>query len=452
MSIDSFSEKSASFRVCIFTLGCRVNQSESDMFADYFRTQNFEVVDEKSEADLMLVNSCALTEFAEAKTRRAIKFFKKRNPQARVYVTGCYAQTSPESLRKVGVDLVISNVQKKNTARIACDDFLLTISGRSSNFSSQNFTSFEVELSATSNADLKDLGFLHSHTLSDRINLKIQDGCDNACAYCIIPRARGLPRSRDFADIIQDAKNLANRGVREIILTGINMSKFSGSIADLVEEISKIPEIYRIGLGSLEPPVKEVERLCELMSLPEAKLAKHFHISLQSACDKTLQNMRRKYSVKDFFEMLDFIKSKNPKISVGTDIICGFPEETDEDFFETKSTLENSQLSFIHVFTFSARKGTLAALKKPLPLPVRKARSDELRLVAKNLSDKFYNSLVGSEEFALLENRLPSGDYLAHTSNYMQVRIANLTGGLKNTMKKVRILPQKDGQYFAEEL
>ena len=443
--------KNRPFRVCVHTLGCRVNQSESAMYADYFKGAGFEVVEDGTPADLMLVNSCALTEFAEAKTRRAIKFFRKRNPSARVYVTGCYAQTNPSELLKIGVDGVVSNAQKRSAAQAAADDFMAALSGKARQAAAvSGETSFEAEREKLKNPDLSDLGFFGVSKISDRVSLKIQDGCDNACAYCIIPRARGLPRSRGVDEILSDAKNLAMRGAREITLTGINMAKFSGSLADLIERISEIPEILRIGMGSLEPPLAEVERLCALMNAEGSKLAKHFHVSLQSACDKTLKNMRRKYSVEEFFGMVDFIKGKNPRISVGTDVICGFPEETHGDFLECRNRIEKSALSFLHVFTFSARKGTLAASRPQIPLAERRARSDDLRLLGARIGAKFYETLVGSEDFALLENRLNTGEYMARLSNFVQVRVRNLPLGMKNEMVKVRVLPAKNGVFCAE--
>ncbi len=434
----------------IYTLGCRVNQSESMMIADSLASLGVEISSAPEDADLMVVNSCALTESAEAKTRRAIKDFRRKNPNAKICATGCYAQTNAESLREVGVGLIVSNARKSDVPRLAYEFALSGRAEQSEYFNSQNA---EARFLEKLNYSQKDLGFLGDTPVSDRANLKIQDGCDNACAYCIIPRARGLPRSRSVEDIVKDAENLASRGVAEIILTGINLSKFSGSLASLANRINSIQGIKRIAFGSIEPPVKEVEILCAMMKDSSHKLARHFHISLQSACSKTLKNMGRKYGVGDFFGMVDFIKSADENIGIGTDVICGFPEESEEDFEETFENIKKSKLNFLHVFTYSPRPGTLAALKPQIPMPIRKRRSDALRVLGETLKRKFFESQEGREEFVLLENRLPSGVYLGYASNYVQTAVKIGKSGLKNQMCKVKIgTPIGSGRVKAEFL
>lgn len=425
-------------RAKLATLGCRVNQSESAMIEDALVECGVQIVRDCDFADLLVVNSCALTEIAEAKTRRAIKNFKRKNPGSKVCVTGCYAQTNPQSLLDFGVDMIVSNADKKRAAQLSLG--LFRDGGNSQPINT--FNSFEGEVGALKKSDLSDSGFVGNFAISDRMNLKIQDGCNNACAYCIIPRARGLPRSRRISEILSDAKNLVSRGVRELVLTGINISKFDGSIADLVEQLSEIKGLLRIGIGSLEPPVRDVERLVNMMACGDSKLAKHFHISLQSASDKVLSAMRRKYTVSEFFRTVDFIKSIDSDISVGTDLICGFPGESEEDFDETLRNVGSSKLSFLHVFTYSPRPQTLAALKKQLPFDVRRARADRLRLVGDELRDKFFKSQIGKTCDVLLENQLKSGDYLGYTQNYIQVAVSIADAGLKNTMCRVKIVSE----------
>ncbi|MBR4596871.1 MAG: radical SAM protein, partial [Opitutales bacterium] len=245
-------------KVFIYTLGCRVNQSESMMIADGLERLGAEVAKEPGGADLMVVNSCALTEFAEAKTRRAIRDFKKKNPNSKICATGCYAQTNAEALRECGVGLIVSNARKKDLPRLALD-FLK--GGNLGGLQTLSSHCAEAKMLSAIGYDFGDLGFAGDAPVSDRVNLKIQDGCDNACAYCIIPRARGLPRSRSAKEIVADAKNLASRGVAEIVLTGINLSKFGASLADLIDGLNEIKGLKRIGLGSIEPPVKELEKL-----------------------------------------------------------------------------------------------------------------------------------------------------------------------------------------------
>ena len=416
-------------RAYLHTLGCRVNQSESAMFADALAKAGFEILSTNDNADLIILNSCALTEFAEAKTRRALKNFKKKNPKVFVCVTGCYAQTNAEALQKAGADCVISNLEKGALVELLLADYY-----KGGCFVEKN--SFEGERSVRKRV-AADVGFSGAAELSDRMNLKIQDGCDNACAYCIIPRARGLPRSRKISDIIADARNLVSRGVCEIILTGINMSKFDASIVDLCDRLNDIPDLKRIAIGSLEPPVPALEKLARRMADGGHKLAKHFHISLQSASDNVLKAMRRKYSVAEFLDAIKTAKEIDPSISVGTDIICGFPTETEEDFEETLRNVKNSGLSFLHVFTYSARPNTLAAQMKAPPLAQRKARADKLRLLGDSLRADFMKSRVGQRAEVLLENRLKSGEYLGYTENYIQCEVAIPQAGLKNRMAEV---------------
>ena len=434
----------------IYTLGCRVNQSESMMIADGLARLGAEIAAEPEGADLMVVNSCALTEFAEAKTRRAIRDFKKKNPLSKICATGCYAQTNAEALRACGVGLIVSNARKKDLPRLAFD-FCNGFGGEPETFyCSQNA---EAQILSKSGYDFSDAGFAGDAPIADRTNLKIQDGCDNACAYCIIPRARGLPRSRPVKDIVSDAKNLASRGAREIILTGINLSKFSGSLVDLIDEINNIDSLARIGLGSIEPPVKELEALCLRMKDPAHKLARHFHISLQSACDKTLKNMRRKYTSREFFGMLDFIKAIDPNIGIGTDVICGFPQESDEDFLEAFENIKKSNLNFLHVFTYSPRPQTLAAAMPQIPLEKRRARADALRGLGSELKRKFFESQEGREELVLLENQIAGGYYLGYASNYIQTAVKIKERGLKNKMCRVKLgKPLGSGRVAAEFL
>ena len=418
-------------RAYLHTLGCRVNQSESAMFADALANAGFEILETNDCADLIILNSCALTEFAEAKTRRALKNFKKKNPKVFVCATGCYAQTNAESLHNAGADCVISNLEKGTLVELLLSDYY-----KGGCFVEKN--SFEGERSLCKRI-AADVGFSGVDELSDRMNLKIQDGCDNACAYCIIPRARGLPRSRKISDIIADARNLVSRGVREIVLTGINMSKFDSSIVGLCDRLNDIADLRRIAIGSLEPPVRELEKLAQRMSDGGHKLAKHFHISLQSASDNVLKAMRRKYSVAEFLDAIKIVKEIDSSIAIGTDIICGFPTETEEDFEETLRNVENSGLSFLHVFTYSARPNTLAAQMKAPPLAERKARADKLRVLGEELRCDFLKSRVGQRAEVLLENRLKTGEYLGYTENYIPCEIAIPQAGLKNRMAEVSI-------------
>lgn len=423
-------------RAAVFALGCRVNHSEAAMMADELERAGWRPVSFSDSAPLLILNSCALTEFAEAKTRRAIKAFKRRNPGARVCAAGCYAQTSPGALAAAGADIVVPNTEKAAAVRIALD----MMEGRDvSRFAPEPACGGGLGAFRAGGGVEPDPGFSAGFPVLDRMGLKIQDGCDNACAYCIIPRARGGPRSRTFSEIMRDAENLVSRGVREITLTGINMSKFDGSLAALADALDGIDGLYRVSLGSLEPPVPEFEALVERMADPSHKLARHFHISLQSASDTVLRRMRRSYSVSDFFSAVDFAKGADAGIGIGTDIICGFPGEGEAEFGETLRNISSSGLSFLHVFTYSPRPGTAAAREKPEALSVRKARADRLRREGRALLSRFIASLEGAEDDMLLEKPGPGGVYPGYLSNYVPARVEIPEKGLRNALARVRV-------------
>lgn len=410
-------------RLAIFTLGCRVNHYESAALADSARALGFEVVGWSEPADIGVINSCALTVLAEAKTRQAIRIFARNNPQSKIAVTGCYAQTDPHKFAQLpNIGWVVCNRLKARTVEI--------ISKYPAGGEPLEFADSAMPASPEI--------VCGSQPLSDRMNLKIQDGCDNACAYCIIPRARGLPQSRKFGDIVRDAENLVERGVREIVLTGINIAKFSaseGGLAALADRLNKIPDLLRIRLGSLEPPHFELDALLERMADSSHKLAPHLHISAQSLSDNVLSAMRRKYTAAKFLDTLEKIFAVSERIAVGTDIICGHPHETEADYLLTKKRLLESSMAYAHVFTFSPRPRTLAAVMDgQVPVEVRKARASDLRKSAEELRRRFFEKNRGTVRPILLEGRLPNGDYPAYTDNYIQVFYRADRDGLKNTL------------------
>lgn len=395
----------------IWTLGCRVNAFESACIRDKALAAGFDVVEWEGGADIGVVNSCALTKLAEAKTRQSIRIFARKNPHCKIAVTGCYAQTDPEGVRLENVKWIISNKNKANVVDIILDG-----------------------LSAESGSELHCGG---NSPLDDRMNLKIQDGCDNACAYCIIPRARGLPRSVDFEKIVADAENLVSRGVRELVLTGINIAKFSspkGGLVALADRLNEIDGLYRLRLGSIEPPLVDVDAIAERAKDTSHVLMPSLHISAQSLSDTVLERMRRRYKARDFLEMVGRFVNLCPDIAIGGDFICGHPAETRAEFEQTRNLLENSPMAYAHVFTFSPRPKTLAwNMKDTPPAAERKARADELREVAARLRLKFARAQLGKRKTLLLENRLPDGLFFAHTDNYIP-SVADVCGGEKNAL------------------
>ena len=250
--------------------------------------------------------------------------------------------------------------------------------------------------------------------------------------------------SRGFGEIIADAKNIVSRGVREIIITGINISKFSsphGTLVNLIDELAGIKDLLRLRIGSMEPPHLHLEELLDRMADKSHPLCPHLHISAQSLSDKVLRAMRRKYSSEEFLGAVNFARAKIPNISVGTDIICGHPGEDESAFLETREKLEKSGMAYAHVFTFSPRPKTLAAtMKNTPPMPERKSRADRLRETAAALSEAFTKPQTGAVRTVLLENRLANGDYLAYTDNYMQIAVNIKELGLKNKLAKVKLV------------
>lgn len=434
--------------LAVYTLGCRVNAFEAACMRDAARNAGWTVVDWDCGADVGIVNSCALTKLAEAKTRQTIRIFARKNPHCKIAITGCYAQTSPESLAAMGLEniaWIVDNKSKGSIVQIISDGVFGCADGGS------------ASKKCPPSADSKELSSSGDTPLDDRMNLKIQDGCDNACAYCIIPRARGLPRSMDFDAIVRDAENLVSRGVRELVLTGINISKFStpsGGLIELIDRLNEIENLYRLRLGSVEPPLLPLEAVLERAADSSHALMPHLHISAQSLSDAVLARMRRHYTARDFLDMVEKCVAGCADISIGGDIICGHPGETRAEFDLTKRLLADSPMSYAHVFTFSPRPKTLAWTMKDVPEPAeRKARADELREVAARLHLRFAETQVGKVRPLLLENKISDGAYFAHTDNYIQASVALAKDGMKNALVRARIArANSDGSVYCELL
>ena len=434
--------------LAVYTLGCRVNAFEAACMRDAARNAGWTVVDWDCGADVGIVNSCALTKLAEAKTRQTIRIFARKNPHCKIAITGCYAQTSPESLAAMGLEniaWIVDNKSKGSIVQIISDGVFGCADGGS------------ASKKCPPSADSKELSSSGDTPLDDRMNLKIQDGCDNACAYCIIPRARGLPRSMDFDAIVRDAENLVSRGVRELVLTGINISKFStprGGLIELIDRLNEIENLYRLRLGSVEPPLLPLEAVLERAADSSHALMPHLHISAQSLSDAVLERMRRHYTARDFLDMVEKCVAGCADISIGGDIICGHPGETRAEFDLTKRLLADSPMSYAHVFTFSPRPKTLAWTMKDVPEPAeRKARADELREVAARLHLRFAETQVGKVRPLLLENKISDGAYFAHTDNYIQASVALAKDGMKNALVRARIArANSDGSVCCELL
>lgn len=431
MSDDETTTPSPRKRASLFTLGCRLNQYETEVLRDRIEARGYEVVPWGETADLGIVNSCTVTKLAEAKCRQIIRGFIKANPSAFCAVVGCYSQTGAESIAEIhGVDLVVGNREKLD---------VLAYIGDGKKRERAEIIRGKISREAFS------VPAIFASPFTKRANLKIQDGCDFMCSYCIIPFARGRARSRDFSDIVAEAKSLAARGAREITLTGVNIGTYSNSgqnILGVVDAIASVSGIARIRIGSIEPKTVPDE-IFDRMADPNHPLMPFLHLPLQSGCERILRDMRRHYSLSEYLEFLHKIVAHVPDITVGTDIMIGFPGETDEEFAETCQTFTKNPFAYAHVFTYSERAGTPAARRKDaVPVPVRQRRSAALRELSATQHRQFMTRFLGREEEILFEN--PQGEiWPGYTKNYLRVNVpadAFPNENLANTLHTVRLV------------
>ncbi len=410
------------------TIGCKVNFYDSEAMAELFRQAGCEIVDFGEKADIYVINTCTVTSIGDKKSRQAIRRAKRLNPEAVVVAAGCYTQTSPEEVGAIeGVNILLGT---QNRGRIV--DIAESYSG-------------EGVLNCVGDImKVRDFERLKIDTLKDRTRayIKIQEGCNRFCSYCMIPFARGPVRSRDLDDILDEVGSLAKNGFKEVVLTGIHVASYGADkknigLADVLKEVSKTEGIERIRFSSIEPTVVTDEFLAVLAGLP--KVCHHFHLSLQSGCDKTLRAMNRRYSAEEYYEAVLKLRSLWADCAVTTDIIAGFPGETEEDFEESLAFAEKCKIVKIHAFPFSPKKGTKAAVMKgQLPQEVKQERVKRLIELSKKNSLDFLNSLKGKEYEVLFEEKVSDGVYRGHTSNYVCVT-AESSENIINRVLKVRL-------------
>lgn len=411
-------------RAAFLSLGCKVNSCETDAMKETFAEAGAEIVDFAEKADIYVVNTCSVTNIADRKSRQMLHRAKKLSPEAVVVATGCYAQVAGEELlADSAVDLVVGNNRKSHLAEDVYE-YILNGSG--------------TDLSDISKE--KDFEELEVKDAFERCRayIKIQDGCNQFCTYCIIPYARGRIRSRSEENILKEVERLANGGYKEIVLTGIHISSygmereeksnaFEGNsyLISLIERIAGVDGIERIRLGSLEPRLV-TEEFARRMSKCE-KLCPHFHLSLQSGCDNTLRRMNRHYSAQEFYESCTVLRSffENPAIT--TDVIVGFPQESEEDHTESKSFLEKVSFSKMHVFKYSRRKGTVAdRMPGQISEQVKSQRSDELIELDRKLGGQYRSSFIGTTQRVLFEERVTIGGqeyFLGHNERYVRIAV-----------------------------
>lgn len=402
-------------KVAIYTLGCKVNQYESDGMAECLKKEECEIVPFHEVADVYIINTCAVTNMAERKSRQIINRARKKNSDAIIVAAGCYVQSEGEHLKQdLGIDIIVGNNRKKDIARIL-DEYYLEHKVDDNLIDINKSCEYE-ELLVTKPSE---------HC---RAYVKVQDGCNNFCSYCIIPYTRGRIRSREVEDVMREVKELASSGIREVVITGINLSSYCDSngttLLGLLQKVSTVDGIDRIRMGSLEPRIITEEFLQGIST--NAKICPHFHLSLQSACNETLKRMNRKYTIEMYAEKCDMIRRYYDRPAITTDIIVGFPGETEEEFATTVDNLEKINLYEMHVFKYSKRNGTVAAdMPNQVDDRIKEERSNILLEMAKRHKKDYERSFEGSTLSVLVEEYEEQDGkcYLkGHTDRYILVR------------------------------
>jgi threonylcarbamoyladenosine tRNA methylthiotransferase MtaB len=413
----------------VHTLGCRLNQAESAIMAKALKNAGFKIVADDQPADLSVINTCTVTEQADSKCRQAVRKALRLRPDAFVAVVGCYAQMAVDTIRSIkGVDLIIGNEYKLKLVDYL-DGLHKTDRPRvvhSSKFSRGEFT-------------IDDYGLYENET---RANLKIQDGCNFVCNFCIIPTARGPARSRKLPDIIREARQLVEVGHQELVLTGVNIGTYrseNDTIMDVIQALEKIENLQRIRISSIEPSTIP-DALIRHMAVSE-KMCKHLHIPLQSGDDQILHSMRRKYTMAEFADFIMMVQHTIPGIGLGTDVMVGYPGEGEQEFINTKKLLADLPVSYYHVFTYSDRQGTGSYKLQPkIPRPVKKLRTRIMIEQGQRKKYTFYERHLGTTVPVLFEQQIENGNWVGYTSNYMNVEVTSRSLNLHNKLLPVKLV------------
>ena len=415
--------------VAATTLGCKVNQAETDSMLDMLSAAGADIVDFEEKADIYIVNTCSVTNIADKKSRQMLHRAKKRNPESIVIAAGCYVQSAKELLEQdESVDIVISNNKKKDITDIVND--YINVRKNEGGDAPADGEKKEYFVDISKETEYEEMGG-HVPVGHTRAYVKIQDGCNQFCSYCIIPYVRGRIRSRSEEAVIAEVTELAESGIKEVVLTGIHISSYGkdknneGALIDLIDAISKIKGIKRIRLGSLEPGIITEDFVRRVSA--NKKVCPHFHLSLQSGCNTILKRMNRKYTREQYFEKCEMLREAYDAPALTTDVIVGFPGETDEEFEETVQYLTELNLYEMHIFKYSPRKGTAAAAMKDQVSPeVKNKRSDVLLELAERGKKAYEAKYEDAELEVLVEEVLhrEDGTYLrGHTERYMDILI-----------------------------
>ncbi len=393
-----------------------------------FQNCGYEIVDFDAKADIYVINTCTVTNMSDRKSRQVLRQAKKKNKNAIVVACGCYVQVAKSEVEKIPeIDLCIGTNEKADIVKYV-EDYEI------------NINSIELE-NILYDAKFDEFGSV-TYTEKTRAVIKVQDGCDRFCSYCIIPFARGKVRSRNPENIIKEIKQIAQNGIKEVVITGIHIASYgkdfeSGyKLIDLLEDINNVEGIERIRLGSIEPLLISEEFVCRLKKLN--KICHHFHLSLQSGCNETLKRMNRRYTIEEFNEIVQRLRNTYDDVILTTDIIVGFPEESEEEFSKTYEFLKKIKFYKMHIFKYSQRKGTIAAdMKNQIPGDVKEGRSKKLLELSDTNENEYLDTYIGKEISVLFEEQ--DGEYYkGHTANYINVKLKTNVD-VSNQILKIKI-------------
>ena len=425
-------------KVAFHTLGCKVNHYETNAMIQQFLENGYEIVDFDKKADIYVINTCTVTNMSDKKSRQNLRKVKKKNPAAIIVAVGCYAQIAKNELEKIDeIDIALGNNEKK--------DIIKYINEYNNN---KVIKVSEIEKCK----EYLELGTV-VHLETTRAVIKIQDGCNNFCTYCIIPYARGRIRSRNKDMILNEIQKIVDLGIKEVVLTGIHIDSYGKEkgdnyyLIDLIEDINKIEKLERIRIGSLEPTII-TEEFCKRLSKVE-KICNHFHLSLQSGCNTTLKRMNRKYTIEEFKKCVELLRTTFKEINLTTDIIVGFPGENEKEFEETYKFLEEIKFFKMHIFKYSKRKGTVAEkMENQIDENIKEERSKMLIELSNRNEEEILKKYINKTIDVLFEEKKDEY-WIGHTKNYMTVKVKT-EEYLKNLLVSVKIVKYENGSLIAK--
>lgn len=416
-------------KVSFYTLGCKVNLYETEVIMNKFKKKGYEIVDFDDNADIVVINTCTVTNTSDKKSRNIIRQAVKNNAGAIIVVMGCYSQVRSEDIKEIdGVNIIIGNTNKSRVVELV-EDY---IKNRKNKTLVENIMHTDFEPMVLDSFETKTRAFV-----------KIQDGCNNYCSYCIIPYARGDIRSKPKEEVVEEIKCLVNNGYKEVVLTGIHTGhygkeRYDYDFSDLLNELCNIDGLLRLRISSIEITELDDKFLETLKN--NKQIVDHIHIPLQSGCDKTLKEMNRKYDTAYFINKIDEIRRIRPDISITTDLIVGFPNETIVDFNDTCEFIKKINFSKIHVFPYSRRKGTKADLmENQIPEPIKKERVRKILELSKELELDYMNKHL-NKELEILVEKYEDGVIFGHTSNYIGIKTKGTEGDIN---KIIEVKPNK---------